>query len=269
MKDKLNNKLKQFKQKAIVIEYSSAYIILENGIMFEHNERLRFIRRVLNKKTNIWVENMDDLLVGNISEFEIKSKLAKKGGIECQRQHGDKIKQNLNTGSPWNKGLTNLPGKPLSDEAKLKISIANSGSRNGMFGIKMSDEKKQEQSAYMKQLILSGKFTPNSNNRNTHWTSEFNGVKYRSSWEALYQYFNPNAKYETLRIEYELNNKIQIYIVDFIDEENRTLIEVKPRELCTGDKFDAKMKGLNLWASERGYSILIVDKEWFLSRDSN
>jgi hypothetical protein len=73
----------------------------------------------------------------------------------------------------------------------------------------------------MKQKILSGEFTPNSNNRNTHWESTFNNNTYRSSWEALYQYFNQDAEYEKLRIEYNINNTAKIYIVDFVDHVNK------------------------------------------------
>ena len=266
MIETLNCKLQEYEQTTRVIELGSTYIVLDNGCKLEHNERLKFIRRIFNKKTNLWVKNIDSILSGDITVQAIKSKLASNGGFAVQKQHKDKIKQNLNTGLPWNKGLTNLPGRPLSDESKLKISIANSGDKNGMFGVKMSDEKKKEKSELMKQLILNGKFTPNSNNRNTHWTSEFDGKKYRSSWEALYQYINPIAKYETLRIEYELNDIIQIYIVDFIDEVNRVLVEVKPKQLCSGDKFEAKMKALTNWANENLYTILMVDKDWILSQ---
>lgn len=266
MIETLNCKLQEYEQKTRVIELGSTYIMLENGCKLEHNERLKFIRRICNKKTNLWVKNIDSILSGDITVQEIKSKLSSNGGFAVQKQHKDKIKQNLNTGTPWNKGLTNLPGRPLSDASKLKISIANSGDKNGMFGVKMTDEKKKEKSELMKQLILNGKFTPNSNNRNTHWTSEFDGKKYRSSWEALYQYINPIAKYETLRIEYELNDIIQIYIVDFIDEVNRVLVEVKPKRLCSGDKFEAKMKALTNWANQNSYTILMVDEDWILSQ---
>jgi very-short-patch-repair endonuclease len=266
MIETINCILQEYEQKTRVVEWRSTYIVLENGSRLEHNERLKFTRRILNKKTNLWVKNIDSILSGDITDHEIKSKLTSNGGFAVQKQHGDKIKQNLNTGSPWNKGLTNLPGKPLSDTSKLKISIANSGIKNGMFGIKMSDEKKKEKSEIMKKMILTGEFTPNSNNRNTHWTSEFDGKKYRSSWEALYQYINPIAKYETLRIEYELNDNIQIYIVDFIDEVNRLLVEVKPKQLCSGDKFEAKMKALTIWANENSYTILMVDEDWIQSQ---
>ena len=119
----------------------------------------------------------------------------------------------------------------------------------------------------MKEKILSGEFTPNTNNRNTHWDSMYNGTKYRSSWEALYQFFNPNAEYEQLRIEYEFKNSRHAYIVDFVDHKNSAVIEVKPKSLCQGDKFIAKMSALTQWAELNSYTVIIVDEYWFRQQD--
>jgi hypothetical protein len=135
-----------------------------------------------------------------------------------------------------------------------------------MYGKKLSNAEKEKKSKIMKQMILDGTFTPNSNNRNTHWESYYKNKRYRSSWDALFQYFYPDALYENLRIEYSINEKCHIYIVDFIDHDNKIVAEVKPKELCQGDTFFAKISTLTEWSTKNGYTAIIVDQEWFLSR---
>jgi NUMOD3 motif len=266
MKTYFNELLLMYNQSTKIKQWTSLYILLENGMLFEKNERIKFIRRLTSKKTTIWIENIDNLLAGNVSENELKFFGRSKGGKQVQLQHSNIIKNNLNCGIPWNKGMKNMyTTKPMLDETKSKIGNANRGMNNGMYGVSMSDERKQQLSNLMKQLILTGKFTPNSNNRNTHWNSELNGKKYRSSWEALYHYINPIAEYETFRIEYTLHTVSKIYIVDFIDTTNRVLVEVKPKELCVGEKFNAKINALTTWATTNNYTVLIVDKEWLIS----
>lgn len=265
--DRLNRALITAQQHTRVIAYGRQTLTLSTGDVLTDNKFTRFKKRVLSKNTDKWVTSIDQLLNGTVSEKEIKSYLSAIGGLACQRIHGEKIKQNLNTGIPWSKGLKGIYpySSPCSDATKRKISEKNRGERNGMYGTVMSAEKKQEKSQMMRAMILAGTFTPNSNNRNTHWNATFDGKKYRSSWEALYQYINPSAEYEKFRIEYTLDGNNKIYIVDFIDNINKLVIEVKPRELCEGAKFDAKINALTNWAKTNDFSLLIVDKQWFQS----
>ena len=111
----------------------------------------------------------------------------------------------------------------------------------------------------MKKKILNGQFTPNSNNRNTHWDSSFNGKVYRSSWEALYQYHNQNDLHEKLRIKYTYKGKSHVYIVDFVNYETMIATEVKPKECCNDPKFMAKYKALLKWAKDNNFTARIVD----------
>lgn len=266
----LNSRLELFNQSIRVISFIKQELTLSNNTTLTGAEFTRFKKRVMNDKTDIWVNNMDNLLNGVVTEQQIKSKLSSIGGRAVQEKYGKSIALNLNTGIPWNKNMKGMyPYKfsPRTQDVKDKISKKNSGRNNGMFGVTMTDEAKEHRSGIMKQLILSGKFTPNSNNRNTHWDAMYGGKKYRSSWEALYQYINPAAEYETLRLEYILDTVTKIYIVDFIDTVNKQVIEVKPRELCNGDKFFAKLAALSNWADEHQYSVLIVDKEWLLNQN--
>lgn len=64
--------------------------------------------------------------------------------------------------------------------------------------------------------------------------SSFDNKRYRSSWEALYQYHNQYAEYETLRIQYLLDNKNRVYIVDFIDHINKLVIELNLKNYVLG-----------------------------------
>lgn len=261
----LNSRLIEYNQSIRVIEYSSGTLTLSNSKTLQDSKFEKFKKQVMNKKTTLWVSNMDNLLNGIVTEKEIKSKLSTIGGLLAQEKHGKNIRLNLNTGTPWNKGTKGQnigTGTPRPPAVKDKISAKNSGKGNGMYGVKMSDANKKYRSSLMKTKILAGDFTPNSNNRNTHWDTKFNNKSYRSSWEALYQYINPSAEYEALRIEYDLHAKRHIYIVDFVDHTNKLVVEVKPKELCCGEKFAAKMAALNAWANNNNYATLLVDKQW-------
>lgn len=47
------------------------------------------------------------------------------------------------------------------------------------------------------------------------------------------------------------------------------MIEVKPRELCTGEKFNAKIYALEHWATINGYSVIIADQNYLCSQCKN
>jgi hypothetical protein len=258
----INNLLTHYGQITRIVDYKNKTVELSNGILISGKDLQKFKRRLLNKKTDIWVKNVDNLLDGAQTEKEIKTELAKLGGNSCWHIHKNKIINNLNTGIPWNKGKTGFLGTPHTEESKLKISEKNKGKNNGMYGKRMSADQKEAHSKLMKSLILSGKFTPNSNNRNTHWDAQYNGKRYRSSWEALYQYFDKDALYETLRIPYQYNSKERVYIVDFVNHITKTCIEVKPIELCSEQKFMAKYTALLQWAENSCYNVILVNKEW-------
>lgn len=265
MINSLNFKLQEYQQLTRLVEWSKDQITLSTGKILKNLDRARFIKRIMNPKTDLWCKNIDRLLNGEVTELEIKSELAALGGKACQDKYGAKIRSNLNSGIPWNKGLKgNYPYKfgPRPQHVKDKISAKNSGKNNGMYGVKMSDADRQMRSDIIRTKILEGKFTPISNNRNTHWNATLDTQKYRSSWESLYQYINPAAEYEKLRLAYEYNGKRLVYIVDFIDYKNKIVVEVKPRELCTGEKFRAKISALTAWAKQHQFSVLIVDKQW-------
>lgn len=264
--DALNGRLIEFNQSTRVIEYSGKSIKLSTGQVLVDNDKDKFCKRLMNSKTNLWAQNIDLLLSGTVTDKEIRSDLATIGGIAVQKKYPN-IKKNLNTGSPWNAGtkgqrIGTLGPRPSA--VKKAIGQSNSGKNNGMFGVKMSDKDKQLRSKLMKEKILFGKFTPNSNNKNTHWDSCYKGKKYRSSWEALYQYYNNTAEYESLRIEYGYDNNKHIYIVDFVDHIKKVVIEIKPQELCSDPRFMAKKEALLNWATNHNYQMIIATRKWLL-----
>jgi hypothetical protein len=267
----VNQRLEEYHQHTRVVEMNTTTVILNTGNTIIGNDAKKFIARVMNIKNDEWVKNTDNILSGKMNESEIKKISASIGGKSCQKTHRSKILQNLNTGIPWNKNKTGCQvswAKGLTKDTDSRIAkFAKFGEKNPMFGKKLSLEHKRKLSESMKLKILNGDFTPKSNNRNTHWTASLDGIVYRSSWEALYKYINPDAEYEILRLRYEYNNTERIYIVDFIDQKNKMAIEIKPKELNNGEKYNAKIKALKAWANENNFSVLFVDKEWLQAQD--
>lgn len=136
-----------------------------------------------------------------------------------------------------------------------------------------SAEYKKNQSDKMKELILEGKYTPNSNNRRTHWF-EVENMKFRSSWEYAYwilftKFFNYDIIYEELRIKYfcTKSNSLKIYIGDFIDHTRKIAIEVKPAAYIT--KEITKIRALYDWAKNNGYSVHIISEYFFINLPDN
>ena len=203
-----------------------------------------------------------------MSIVDLRKTTSSRAGKLAWKLKRDQISSKMKGRVPWNKGVFGEPnsfyGKKHNDETKQKISEKNKGKNNGMYGRRMSGNEKILQSQRMKDKILSGDFTPNSNNRNTHWNSMLDGIKYRSSWEALYKFYNPNSIYEKLRIPYSYDGKERIYIVDFIDEFNKLVIEIKPKNILKTEISNAKINSLIKWSEENNYKTVIVDETWIV-----
>lgn len=271
--NQFNKILKEYNQDLQAVKITGKTVILSNGLILDSIREVRLCKRRVMSGDSVWKEYFDRIYSINveqrkIAETQCRLLTSAKGGVACQQKHGEQIKSNLNTGNPWNKGLKgNYPySHSCSEETKEKISNANRGEQNGMFGRKYSEEEKQQRSRIMKDKILAGDFTPNSNNRNTHWDSFYRNKKYRSSWEALYHYFDNNAEYETLRIPYNFDNKDYIYIIDFVNYETKTVIEVKPQELVSDEKTQAKISAAKEWSDKNEYTFVLANKDYFVSK---
>lgn len=271
--EKFNAILKEYNQTLRATKITGKEIVLSNGLVITNERDLRLCKKRIMSGATIWKENFDKIYsLNKIENSKVermcRSAISAKGGVNCQKQHKEKIKSNLNTGIPWNKGMKgNYPySYPCTNFTKKKISDANRGENNGMFGKPCSQERKAQLSETMRKNILTGKFTPNSNNRNTHWNSYYKNKKYRSSWEALYQHLDEEAEYETLRIPYTFNNKDYIYIIDFVNYKTRSVIEVKPHVLLNNKKIQAKIHAAKKWCSKNGFFFVLVDEEFLKSK---
>jgi hypothetical protein len=119
----------------------------------------------------------------------------------------------------------------------------------------------------IKKKIFLGQYTPKTVNKFSRKTAfcikENTNFKFRSSWEAIFWLVVPNIEYETLRLSYKYENKDHIYIVDFIDKQNKKLYEIKPCSERTSEKNLAKFDAASKWAKDNGYDFQIITEEWF------
>jgi len=131
------------------------------------------------------------------------------------------------------------------------------------------NNRTQKQSHTMKKLIGDGKFTPNINNVYNGNVIIYDGKKYRSSWDLLFHLINPDIEYEKTLIKYvsSKDGEFHTYIVDFTDDKNKILYEIKP----SGRQFDIKnidkFKYADLWCKENGYVFIIID-EFYLKENT-
>lgn len=159
--------------------------------------------------------------------------------------------------------------KFCSPECDFKYkSIRQTGLGNTFHKTSVETRKKscQKQSIKMKQLILDGLFTPTITNRWTHSRISvqlFNKIiNVRSSWEAYFLICNPDLLYEKIRIPYFIENINKIYIVDFVDDTNKILYEIKPEKTKNNITKLKEIAAIN-WANSNGYTYKVISDNWF------
>jgi hypothetical protein len=94
-----------------------------------------------------------------------------------------------------------------------------------------------------------------------------NGLKYnfRSYLEAIFWIANQSLEYEPkqFRTKYNINGEEHIYIPDFIDLENKKIIEIKP----IGDTLDevviAKQEAIITALKGTEFQYEIITEQWF------
>ena len=280
--DNINDVLKSYKQNLRVsnIEWGNGrntknYLILNTKLKLDYKEVSTFLRRIDNIHKIINFDNgiFDKIYlsngIDNITENKLMLFNCSKAGKKAQKESGDKIRKNLNIGVPWNKdtkGLQTAWCKGLTKETNKslkRLSENRIGSGNPMYGHKHSEEYKKEKSILMKEKILNGEFTPCVHNSRTHWESIYEGKKYRSTWELVFHYINPNVKYESTRISYfsKQQNKKRIYITDFTNEDEKIVYEIKPEKQISGN--EEKFEAANLWCKENNYEFKIITESYF------
>lgn len=130
----------------------------------------------------------------------------------------------------------------------------------------ITDEYKINHSLNTTKRIQSGKFTPKSNNRLTHWFKR-DGINWRSSWEYafyIHNIFNGLTLYfEKIRIPYVYLDKNKIYIVDFVDYDNKILYEIGPSSVKSDEKELAKQHAALNWCEKNGFIYKMIDETFF------
>ena len=171
----------------------------------------------------------------------------------------------------WDKSGKTRRGKTPSEIHKLRLSISNkkywtSEVKRKHTEINRLNGSYEKMSNTIKNKILDGKFTPLSTNRlnYTRLCSDITGIsKYRSGWEVQFHEAHPHLKFEITRIPYTYNNKRHIYIVDFTDDVNKIIYEIKPTKYSVDDKTKAKFEYANSWASKNGYQFKLITEHDF------
>lgn len=91
----------------------------------------------------------------------------------------------------------------------------------------------------------------------THKLIDYNGYKFRSSWEVylakLLDEYEIRYEYESLSIPYNYNESIHHYLIDFYLPEHNLIIEVKPCKFVT-DQVSVKLDA----CKEQGYNTLLA-----------
>ena len=166
------------------------------------------------------------------------------------------------------KSLSGRKTQPCSEETKEKIRKTKLGKLNPMFGKTPTPATKNKQSEAIKNRILSGQFTPNSDNRHGRFLAKYKDKSFRSSWEAALYSTNTNLQYEKLRIPYYDTklNKSRIYILDFVDMTDKIVYEVRPNSLF--DLSSDKSKAAIQWCANNNYEFVHVNEEYIQSLDN-
>ncbi len=163
------------------------------------------------------------------------------------------------------KRIKSREGYTHTQETKNKISKTNKE-----YSLKnpsiISEITRKKLSDIMKNKIKNNEFTPNITNSWTRWDAyciiDDVKIKFRSTWEACYYYYNSYLEYEKIRIPYiDKYGNNRIYIVDFFDKFTNTLIEIKPKSEIS--KNCIKFNALNLYARDNKYNVLIITEDWF------
>ena len=278
---KYNQMLYNNQQQLYISTYTKHRVVLSNGCILSG---ISEVRRLRNRITSSWVVQYFDILFSEIDEDIRNTIFASLNATHSSNQNKhyfntlpseekEKIRDHMRSIScagvaasraipRWNKGLTKHTDSRIANYAQ-ELSNNRQGIDNPSFGRPKSDEYKLHRSNLLRRKILTGEWTPHIHNSRTHWNSSYNGKVYRSSWEALYAYLNPDDLYEAVRINYEYNNTHKVYIVDFVNHDNKTLTEVKPIAHLLDEVVLYKEQAANQWVKEAGYTYSIIAEDYF------
>jgi very-short-patch-repair endonuclease len=267
IKNDLNSLFLVNNKKAKIETLTKEELIFENGYSVKYPFIKKFILRFEKSQfKEVWIDNIDDLISGDITDDEIISINRRTSAKEYFSNNTDEVLNNLSKNRkipenvfkknniPWNKGRTKETCSIVN-----KMSEDRMGDKNPVHTLTPDQLKSmgKKVSIAMKNKILSGDYTPKTNNRLSRKDNMFAGDKYRSSWEVIFKCNHPDFEYEKLRLEYSEG----IYIVDFICTKTNTVVEIKPKRLFDEEKNILKLNALNEWASKNNYNVMILTEE--------
>ena len=245
-----------------IVELTKGTAILSNGLILTGGLKTAFVRFRVHQpyhyRYSIWFnpDTTEEDRLADRKAFNLAGSV--RGGITCQARHGSKIKNNLNTGvpwnkgkhtgqTPWNKGLT----KDTNETIRKSLSEGRKGHLNPAYGRIRTIEDREAQSRKMKAKILDGSFTPKSNNSRSHWTAKCLGRAFRSTWEAAFWYANQQCVFEKLRLSYvDEFGKQRVFITDFSD--GNSIYEVGPASKIPDKQYKQRA------AIDQGYNFTFI-----------
>lgn len=174
-----------------------------------------------------------------------------------------RVESRHNNGRPWHTEST------IAKMSQTQKRICNTEERKEQQRVANILSRDRRSSA-VKSRILRGEFTPCITNSWTRWKAFINLAegetrKVRSNWEAVFWILNPDLLYEKIRIPYMFDGKEYIYIIDFADERNRKLYEIKPKATQDLPRNKAKEAYAREWCRENGYTYEIISNGWFVN----
>lgn len=179
----------------------------------------------------------------------------------CSASCSCKSRTGAGTRPKQSESLKKLFGSKRGNETRRKISAKSKIYHSSDKG--KADNKRR--GLILQEKIKNGEWTPCITNTWTHWTTEVYGKKFRSTFEGIvYAYYRDKLsielEFEKIRIPYILSGKRKIYIVDFVDHQNKVVIEVKPSTLKNDPKNTAKFQALETWCEKNKYIMRVIDE---------
>lgn len=142
-----------------------------------------------------------------------------------------------------------------------RIETGKSNSKK-LMGRTASDESKLKQSIAIKRKIADGTFTPCVTNSWARSRCYIDNIPFRSSWEAMF-YLVTKLPFEKIRIPYiGIDSKQHSYIIDFHDEKNKILYEIKPNSNKTDELVILKEKAALNWCALNNWGFRFIDEDY-------
>lgn len=204
------------------------------------------------------VLNMNDIQFKSFM-FDYKCPIC--GSTIFKRKYSD---LNLYRGMPLcSSECVNIKKINVRKESSIRMTENNVGAHNTKYHSKEDrDRILKKQSDTMKELISSGKFTPNITNSWAKSRCKVLDKTFRSSWEAMFYLVNQNLEYEKIRIPYTYNGIKHYYITDFQDFTNKIIYEIKPKVNLDSNLVIEKENAAKEWCDINKWSYVFISEDW-------